>query len=210
MRVWRSSHFCKCDDELQGVARRFVLVRRPSLREVCGTWLSRGLASLLTLPSPPASGRLHLLCLLHTALFIELGPPRFIWLGLGLGLGLASITRCPSANSSNDIIVSPPDCSPRPPRHQLKALQPAPRVRFCRRCALRRLRRTTCCIACAPRAFCAACVHPHCVRPAFRSFLPRGQTLLRVAGRRTNVSSPPTSHLSPRTSYLQAILPVVH
>eukprot|EP00964_Phaeocystis_antarctica_P057575 scaffold34082_cov62-Phaeocystis_antarctica.AAC.1 len=61
-------------------------------------------------------------------------------------------------------------------------------------------------IACAPRALCAACVHPPCVRPAFRSFLPRGQTLLRVAGRRTNVSSPPTSYLSPRTPYLQAIL----
>ena len=51
----------------------------------CPDLWRRGLASLLPLPPPPASDRLHPLCLLHTALFIELGPPRFVWLGLGLG-----------------------------------------------------------------------------------------------------------------------------
>ena len=66
-------------------ANSVVLVSTTHLRVRCPDLWRRGLASLLPLPPPPASDRLHPLCLLHTALFIELGPPRFVWLGLGLG-----------------------------------------------------------------------------------------------------------------------------
>ena len=69
------------------VADSVVLVSTTHLRVRCPDLWRRGLASLLPLPPPPASDRLHPLCLLHTALFIELGPPRFVWLGLGFGWG---------------------------------------------------------------------------------------------------------------------------